>query len=208
MSFLFEWVPEDKLTSDQARELLSPHCERLRSTWCDAWSSWNSEVTSDGRGRLTTRSRSSCVNDFAVERAKEMFAGIDGVECCPILGFFKLYVENKAVLRFKRLNRDKLAMNVKTEQQVAYYQDEHIPGIRAGCTRLTIGYMLNLTETEIEDILVTYQLGRQRSSLRWWFSILGDADTLGLPATVAPDPSPSPIRIQPKVAKAKDGTGA
>ncbi len=210
MGLLFEWVPPDKLTSVQARELLAPFCSRLCTIWCDAWADWKSEVTIEGRSRLSNRSRASCVNDFAVERAKEMFAGVEGVEACSLLGFFKLYVGDGAgaVLRFKRLNREKLAMNVKTDQQIRYYQDEHIPGIRGEFTRLTVGYMLNLTETDIEDILLTYQLGRHRSSLRWWFSIFDNAEMLGLPATSASDSLPTPIPIQPKQAGQKKGTGA
>lgn len=204
MDMLFDWVPEGKLSSDEAKELLAPHAGELCSCWQFAWLAWNEEVSADGRERLTSRSRSSCLNDFAVERAKEVFAGYDDVEGCSLLGFFKLYVGKRAVLRFKRLNRDKLAMNIRTGQQVAYYLDEHIPGIRPDRTRLTIGYILNPAETDIDDILITYQHGRK--SLLWSFSLLEGVETITMPQPAVA--SPTPISIQPKIKTTKEGHGA
>ena len=204
MDTLFDMVPERRLSSDEAKELLAPFAAELCSCRQFAWLAWNEQVSADRRERLTSRSRSSCLNDFAVERAKEVFAGYEDVEGCSLLGFFRLYVGTKAVLRFKRLNRDKLAMNIRTEQQVAYYCDEHIPGIRPDRTRLTIGYILNPTETDIDDILITYQHGRK--NLLWSFSLFDGAETIAIPQPAAT--TPTPIAIQPKTTTTKEGQGA
>ena len=155
--------------------------------------------------RLSTRSRASIISDFTRENAKLLLGSMDGVEPNEDLGFFKIYVNGMAVLRFKRIGSDGIARNLRTDQQIDYYNDVPIRGLHRG-TRMTAGYLLNATETEIADIRITRQFGRDR--LLWWFSILneadGGADVRGFTASPAPAPEVSQVRIRPIVEKRKE----
>jgi hypothetical protein len=171
MKWLFDCWPDGLMDREVAERLLAPYSQRLCECWFGAWTDWKTEVSEGGRARLTPTTRAGVIHNFAISRVKAILAGEGGIEICEKLGFFKFYVatdDQMAVVRFKRLGRDRLARNVRTKQQKLWYSHKPIDGVRDGATRLTVGYTLDLTQTKIEDILVTLQF---RKDIVWYFSI-------------------------------------
>src|SRR4051794_2335613 len=128
MTFLFNEYTDGFLSRQDAEALLAPYAERFAACWQRAWCGWEA-LAEDFRGRMTPTTRAGIVQNLAVSYAKETFAGDETVRVCEELGFFKLYIREKVIVRMKRLNRDYLAANVKTDQQKRYYRQDHIPGV-------------------------------------------------------------------------------
>jgi len=201
---LFGMEPEE----DPDKALVLSALGRIRVSLCDAWfdgfDNWRAEITDTAKAQLTSRSRACCVNDFAVESAKQLLAGVEGVELDVALGFFKIYVDDRFVVRLKRLNGNRLARNVKTAQQRDYYLDRPINGIRNWCTRITAGYLLTPAEDAIENVFVTRQYGQR--TLIWSDSLLDGPDTMQTPVPLAPKgPVPPSIIVPGEVGKSQGG---
>jgi hypothetical protein len=204
MDYLFDMTPEGSPGQEEAMAAIERIRGLLRDTWFAGMDEWKEQVTKRAKDQLTNRSRACCLNDFAVEAAKQRLVGIDGIDLCAALGFFKIYLDDKYVLRLKRLNRNRLARNVKTDQQRAYYRNRPVEGIRNYCTRLTAGYMLTPAEDEIEDILITSQFGTR--TLVWSSSIMDDPGTMRMPIPLEPDgPTPPSIVVRKKNDQAQGG---
>jgi hypothetical protein len=187
-AFLFDFWPEYLLSKEQAQELLAPYTSSLASCWRYAWKGWENQPA-EFRGQLTTTTRAGIVQNLAVSQARLVFADIPEIRVCEELGFFKLYLSDKAVVRLKRVNRDYLARNVKTEQQRDYYWHHRVRGIKDGLTRITVGYTLDETETAIDKIVASLQWGLE--NLIWWFSIEGEAQIQQIPIPpIAPEDTP------------------
>ncbi|HEV3339873.1 MAG TPA: hypothetical protein VG125_05940 [Pirellulales bacterium] len=185
--WLFDYWPDGQLGEEAVRAMMQPY----RSILCDCthggWADWQNEVTESGRSRLSPTTRAGVVHNFTIARLKLALSANLNIQICERLGFFKFYVSNGddlAVVRFKRLGRDRCARNVRTKQQKKWYALATIDGIREEATRVTVGYMLDLSQTKIEDILVTLQF---RKDVLWYFSIDdGTAQIMQRPVAPAP----------------------
>jgi hypothetical protein len=197
--FLFPEYTEGLLTVDQAREILCPLASRFADCWRSGFTGWREGVTPETRSRLTSTTRAGIIHNLAISRAKELFpAGDDGARICEAIGFFKLYVQNKAIVRLKRVGRDFLAANVKTKQQKRYYAQAHVDGVTDGLTRITVGYQLNLAQTDIDRIVAGLQIGKD---LIWHFDITDEAGGIAAPIPIHPvDPGATP-KVRPAVHK-------
>jgi hypothetical protein len=198
MSLLFDLVPDGTPSQQEAQQIISSIASDLCQCWHVGWNDWITHVSEVGRVKLSKRSRANNVNDFAVCAARERFANRPGTSMDNVLGFFKLYVGTNAaiVLRFKRLNQDYLARNVKTQQQRRYYLNQPIAGIYPGAVRLTCGYILDPIEGGIQDVRISSQFGQK--ILVWSYSIMEPANTLVMPPTAAmPSSSVSIVPLMP-----------
>jgi hypothetical protein len=157
--FLFQPWPEGLLSQDKAQRLMAQYADRFSQIWRDAWGIWEQGIAPELRSYLRPSTRSGIIHDAAVARAREILAEDEGIEFCKHLGFAKIYVEGIAVIRLKRVGRDHLAKNIKTRQQRRWYAHKPIDGVRDDVTRLTVGYTLNATQTDLDRIVVSLQYG-------------------------------------------------
>lgn len=202
--YLFEMVPDDEPSREEAMNAIARIREQLLSAWLIAMDEWQAELTLRAKTQLTNRSRACCLSDFAVEAAKQLLGGTTEVDLDPDLGFFKIYLDDRFLLRLKRLNHNKLARNVRTRQQRDYYCNRPVSGIRNHCKRLTIGYQLSPAEDQIEDVLVTSQYGTR--TLLWASSIMDDPGAMRMPAPQTPvAPTPPTIVVPRKRGKHQGG---
>src|ERR1051325_7384715 len=125
-----------------------------------AWQSWENLPALE-RMKLDARARAACINRFIVFEAKLHFSKVNGVNVVERRGMFLLSVEGRVLLRFKKLREDKKTSNVPTRQQKLFSTHKELPEMPPHAAYLTVGYMLNITETGIEAVLVTCQNGSQ-----------------------------------------------
>jgi hypothetical protein len=200
---LFDYgQPDGTPGREEALTILAPYFPDLIDSIETGWRDFSSEVSDSGRSRLEARTRASIVSDFIRDRAVALFSEQPGVQLCMDLGFFKIYVHDRIVLRLKKLDVELLAANVQTEQQRDWYNNEPVSGVPDECLRLTVGYRLNAAATEIEDIVITWQPSWR--VLGWHFSILAEPGEQIRPidSPVGPQPTPLPeVAIIPRVAK-------
>jgi hypothetical protein len=193
MSYLFDFWPEQLLTKDEAHALLEPFFQGLVRCWREAWREWEN-LSGDFRGKLHPRDRAGILHSLAIAQAKLIFADVPGVQICQELGFFKLYIGDRAVLRLKRLGRDHLARNIKTKQQRKYYWHYSVAGVREGCTRLTVGYSLDVSGTTMEQVLVSLQIGLD--NLLYSFLIESEPQIQTIPISPIPEDQKPKVRAK------------
>jgi hypothetical protein len=195
MSLLFNLDPEGSPSQDEAKQIIAPFASELCQCWHDGWNDWMTEISAVGRSKLSKRSRANDLNDFAIHAAIGRFSNRPNIILDTELGFFKLYIGATAeiVLRFKRLNRDHLAKNVRTDQQRRYYFNQPIAGIYPGSMRLTCGYLLDPIEGNIQDVRITSQYGQKL--LIWSYSVMEPAQTFAL--TPAASAQQTSVQITP-----------
>lgn len=157
---------------------------------------------------MTPTTRAGIVHNAAAERARRLFAGIDGLEVCEQLGFFKLYVGDTVVVRLKRVRPQDdgfVACNIKTKQQKRYYRHEPVDGVRDGATRLSVGYVLDETETRITQVVASLQYGLKRCI--YWFTLDAAAGDLPIitPVPLPPLPPDGKPVVRPKRAEKAEG---
>jgi hypothetical protein len=194
--------PEGTPGQHEARVILTPHFPDLIDSIETGWRDFHSEVTESGRSRMEARTRANVVSDFARDRALTIFSGRPGLRACLDLGFFKLYVADRIVLRIKKLDGELLPTNVQTDQQRDWYNNEPVKGVPSECLRLNLGYRLNAIADQIADIVITWQPSWR--VLGWYFSILGEPGEQIRPidSPVGPQPMPLPqVEIVPRIAQ-------
>ena len=65
-------------------------------------------------------------------------------------GFLILVIDEKAAIRFKKLNDELRPSNIMTNQQSDFATQQLLPGFPPEVTNLTFGHKLNVTGTEID----------------------------------------------------------
>jgi hypothetical protein len=196
--------PEGTPGPRDAQAILSPYADELVGCIQTGWGNYHSEVTPAGRSKLEPRTRANIVNDFARDHALATFSGRPDLHTCTDLGFFKLYVADRLVLRIKKLGPDLLVANVQTDQQRDWYNNEPVRGIPTDHLRLNLGYRLTPAADAIADVLITWQASWH--TLGWCFSILAEPGDQIRPidSPHGPQPSPMPlpeVEIIPRIAK-------
>lgn len=72
-----------------------------------------------------------------------------------------LEVNQRILLRFKKLDELKQSRNYPTRFVRDYELDNDLPGIPPRAHRMTLGYILNLFQTEVQNVLVTSAVGKR-----------------------------------------------
>jgi hypothetical protein len=193
----------DLLSKESAEAaLLKPYLEIIRecikSGW-DAWKSLGSRVT-ELHAPLSKRTRASFVYDYIVYQIKSRFHKHPKVGLVEKRGFLTLEIDGgidaRAVLRIKKLDVKNRARNYPTTQQVLFSLQLNLPGWPKDASRLIAGYKLDLTETEIQEYLVTLPLG---SNVEWFFEITeGERKVTEMPAR---NPDQLETEVRPRSAE-------
>lgn len=117
---------------------------------------------------------SSCVNSFIVHTARAVFDESNDVKVTDKRGLFLLDFQDELNLRFKKLTKSKKPSNARTAQQVDFTMQLELPGMPQ-VVRLTLGYILDPSQTKITDILVVHHLGKK---LAWEISIFNSQSSV------------------------------
>lgn len=156
----------------------------------------------------SARSRSSIINDHIIYHARRIFEGEPGVEIKKWRGMFYLLFDGKVALRFKKLNRKKLASNIQTDQIRCFdRQQPFLPGTHEEITHTNAGYIPNTLGTDSRAMLITRPNGRHRIA---WFIPVGDSGATSLFETsvVPPSALPGSKRAKPRQSEEKKQKGA
>src|SRR5207249_1056344 len=68
-------------------------------------------------------------------------------------------IEEKLLIRCKKLGGDSLPSNYPTERAEEYDRGDDLPGIPPAPQRLTLGYRLNRLQTDLKDVLISNSIG-------------------------------------------------
>lgn len=181
MGSLFPWAIDELLPELQIREIMQPTFGVFASAQAYGWDDWVGKIPAEVLARITPMQRGGTVYDIMVSHAVELFAAnaIPGITVNTDLGFAQFYIDNKVVVRFKKLRRNGMVSwgSLKPQGRL-WYANKAMAGVRSCCARVTVGYVLDDLEQSIQDILVTCQ---HKDIVLWKFSILEDAKTVSIP---------------------------
>ena len=170
----------DLLSEDAAWALLAPHLRLIGDCLREGVDRFNAER--EHAGPVSTRSRASLVHDYAAEAAERAFDGTDGVELVRDHGFLVIVVDQRVLIRFKKLTNRLETRGIRTHQAQLWDAQEPLPGMPP-VTHLVAGYVLGDLGDLDRLVLVCARYGR-----RLWTIDLDD-DAGGL-ADVVPLPGP------------------
>ncbi len=142
------------------------------------------------------RTRANIVWERMGINAIDRLSRYENIQIVKIQGSLWFCVGDNLVFRFKKGNHAGYSRNYPTQNSLAFHdpQSSLIPDIQ----RIEIQYVLNVTETAIEDIIVVARNGK---TIHWLFSIL---ETEGNVVEL-PEPDASATQISTPVAKLKKG---
>lgn len=142
---------------------------------------------------IKLRTTYNLIYDFIESHARNTFDAVPGVKILDHNGLFLLLVRDKLVLRFKKLNNEKMPSNIPTIQATYYMNQElELPNYPHH-TMLIVGYELDHLKTRLQEITITCPNG---NSNLWSFNIDGTqgAEIVELPISVSSEPD-IPIRL-------------
>lgn len=168
-----EKVKNFDLTLDDAEKHLEPYFPALREIINTAWKDWES-LPDEQRAKIDARARANCVNSFIIHNTRKYFEERTGVKVAEKRGLFLLDFFDEINLRFKKLNKDKKPSNIKTTQQLNFALQLELPGMPK-VVRLTLGYILDITQTKIKDILIVFYKGK---NLIWEIPITNSSSNI------------------------------
>ncbi|MDD4890562.1 MAG: hypothetical protein PHU85_11615 [Phycisphaerae bacterium] len=135
------------------------------------------------------------------QNVKARLPGVGGVMITEKRGFVEVDVEGGIVLRFKKVDPKYRSSSYQTRQQRLYSNQLPLFGEASVPTRLTVGYRLDPTATQLVDVAIVYPQGRVPL---WAYSIM---DAGGSAGAVVPLPTPDapvqPAKVSSKLRRAE-----
>jgi hypothetical protein len=191
----FSWALDGLVTEPEAKRTLAPFVDLLTTSFYGAWNEWLA-LPAESRSKIGPMHRGGVIHAFVVKRAIDAVIALNdsSVELCT-RGFFKIYFRRSVVVRLKKLGTDgRVPINGTRKATRLYYSGAKMKTVRSSCTRLSVGYRLDPTETEIRDIRIVHQI---RDEIAWSYAI-NDADHASefrFPIEDA-QPVPPPTRVK------------
>lgn len=185
------------LSETDAKEILSPYHQEIADIVLSAWNKWLIAKKFLAPNAYP-RDRASTVYSFFKEEAVDRFCGNPNVSILLGDQNFRLLFEDRIVIRFKKVDGNYNSRNIPTQMSLQFDRQETIPGLPER-TNLKVGYRLDSSETQIEEVVVIYPTSE--NSLAWCYGVDSSQESslLEIPLT------PSPAQDEAIVARLKDG---
>ncbi|BBK35620.1 hypothetical protein STAQ_06980 [Allostella sp. ATCC 35155] len=121
------------------------------------------------------RAAAACVYSHMLADAERRFAGRRGIAPKDIRGLKVWIIEDKAVIRFKKMDEDGRSRNYPTKQAQDFDRGRALPGLPPPAARVSIGYLLDVTETAY----LRTQAARPRGKIiEWCAAIIPASDAV------------------------------
>lgn len=179
-----------------ADSVLQPHYPGFQGIIQGAWRDYL-DLPDKTRAQFSPTVRANCVHSFMIFRARAYFMRIPKAYETNSYGQILFGINGQILIRFKKLRKNGRSSNYPTDHAVDFAAQMNLPGIEPAA-RVTVGYILNRTQTEIVAILVTYCIGKR---IEWVIEI----DEPNTQTNVVPYPTKSLTkpRVRPKEIKKK-----
>lgn len=119
------------------------------------------------------RAAAACTYCHMLADAERRFADKAGVILRDVRGQKVWIIGEAAVVRLKKMDEDGRVRNYPTVQARAFDRGDVLPGLPPEATRLSVGYLLDPTATEIRRVQIAKPLSR---GVDWCVAIVPPAD--------------------------------
>ena len=138
--------------------LTSDRETRIKKAHGLAWQDWSTNPDRPKLGRYL-RNRAALFFTYLTERLLAEFKEDPQARFIFEQETFKLVIEEKLVIRFKKSNRNGVGSNIGTQAELDFCDPQtELPGF-PGLQKLEIVYGLNVTQTAIDQITVLARNG-------------------------------------------------
>lgn len=117
----------------------------------------------------TPRAQATCIYDHMVAEAERRFDGKNGVNMIEIHGLKLWVIGDHTAVRFKKMDEDGKSRNYPTKQAKAFDLMEQLDGLSPIPTRVSVGYVLDQTGTQIQRVQIARPNGKK---VDWCAAIL------------------------------------
>jgi hypothetical protein len=182
--------------------LTSEREERINRAYSLAWSDWwdNNE-----RPRLSRwpRTRANIYFEYLASRLIYEFSQDSGARFIFQRESFKLIIDDRLVLRFKKANNNGVGSNISTQAEMEFCEPQvDIPGL-PGIQKVEIVYTLNVTGTGLAEIVVQ---ARNGDRTLWKYNIPATGGAAVVPLIQPQTPTPGADQmIVPRNTGIQDG---
>lgn len=145
--------------------------QRINRAYNQAWLDW---WTSADRQKISRwpRTRANNLFEYLATRLVAEFKGDDEAKFIWHRESFKLIIDCRLVIRFKKSNGNGVGSNIGTQAEFEFRDPQaDLPGL-PGIQKVEIVYALNVTETAIAEVTVLARNGDKR---RWSYDITGNS---------------------------------
>lgn len=195
----------DFATEDGTRKALGPIEQMLTACVRRAFSRWQEEFA-PRLPTVTRRGRRNIFFELIIQEVRETFSGFPGAEIVDTHDNRTLLLYGGYVIRFKRLDAKYRTSNYPTALAVLADTPATLPALPDG-RRVTIGYVLDEFETELEGVFAVCFVRRRRPAWQYELGRPDAQDRLPLPTAPAAPPDTPTRRVGPKTEKPQPATG-
>jgi hypothetical protein len=147
-------------TIDDAMGALEPHFDVI-DTICRNGLATYRRYPADVLIEHSVRAAATCTYDHMVAEAERRLTGLERIVFRDIRGLKVWIVDDKAVIRFKKMDEDGRSRNYPTKQAKDYDRQQQLPGLPFPPLNLVAGYLLDPTGTEVVRVQVSRPLGKE-----------------------------------------------
>lgn len=139
--------------------VVQPYLARLNGCVRRAFDRYQNEYPGVVRAEHDDAAAAKCVHRHALAELVAEFDGARGVCMVDARGLNVLNIQDRAVLRFKKMNEEGRSVSYPTEQALSFDKQLPLEGLPPAATRLTFGYEPDLAFSAIVRVLLACPLG-------------------------------------------------
>jgi hypothetical protein len=173
----------------EVRSILTPEREdKIDTSYTKSWNDW---WNSGDRKKLSrwSRTRANNIFEYLATHLIEAFADDSGARFIFQRETFKLILDNRLIIRFKKTGHNGMGSCIDTQENMNFEDPQmEFPGFPK-VQKVEVDYVLNVTETGLAEIIV---LARNGDKKTWSYGINPSSGAKVLPL-IQPEPPFTPI---------------
>lgn len=128
------------------------------------------DYPADLRVEHSARTAANIRYDHMLGEAERRLQGQAGVVALDVRGLKVWVINGNAVVRLKMMDEDGRSRNYPTKQATEFDKGDELPGLPPPAVRLTVGYLLDATQTEYQRTQIARPIGM--SGIQWCAAIV------------------------------------
>ena len=145
---------DQEIEQREVMGVLGPHLATISRIYDTALETYNQETSARVRAEHDGRAALSAIYRYAWMGYQRELADEPGFHFLNVKGLNVLNIQDRVVLRAKRVDANGLHLNSQTLQQRNFDRQKPIPGLPSAAVRVVVGYHLDPAFSVVERVIV------------------------------------------------------
>lgn len=145
---------EQEREQQKAMAVLEPHFSTISKIYDAAVELYNSGTTAQARAEHDSRAALAAIYRHAWMGYQRELSEQPGFHFLTVRGLHVLNIQDRIVLRAKRVNENGIHVNNPTKQQRDFDRHQPLPGLPPEAVRLVVGYQLDPAFSKVERVII------------------------------------------------------